>query len=149
MGFRFRQSKDFGPFRLNFSKSGVGFSYGVKGFRVSKMSNGRTRVTTSIPGTGISHVTETSSGKRRKTDYRNTVRGQMQRAEIMDGYGLSERQMRKLEADAMKHPKKFQRLAKKPDAMDSYIKRKYGSGRRTFLLILLALFVIIIILGKK
>jgi hypothetical protein len=35
MGFFFRKSKSFGLFRLNFSKSGVGISTGVKGARVS------------------------------------------------------------------------------------------------------------------
>lgn len=35
MGFYFRKSKSFGPFRLNFSKSGIGLSTGVKGARLS------------------------------------------------------------------------------------------------------------------
>ncbi|MBR3247015.1 MAG: DUF4236 domain-containing protein [Clostridiales bacterium] len=35
MGLYFRKSKSVGPFRLNFSKSGVGVSTGVKGARVS------------------------------------------------------------------------------------------------------------------
>lgn len=56
MGFRFRKSKNFGPFRLNFSKSGIGYSVGVKGFRVTKKAGGGTRTTASIPGTGISYV---------------------------------------------------------------------------------------------
>jgi len=65
MGFRFRKSIDvFGLFRINFSKSGIGFSYGVPGYRVTKMANGRTRKTVSIPGTGVSHVSET--GKKKK-----------------------------------------------------------------------------------
>ena len=65
MGWRFRKSIDvFGLFRINFSKSGVGFSYGVPGYRVTKMANGRTRKTVSVPGTGISHVSETSKGKK-------------------------------------------------------------------------------------
>ena len=65
MGFRFNKSIDvFGLFRINFSKSGIGFSYGVPGYRVTKMANGRTRKTVSIPGTGISHVSE--SGKTKK-----------------------------------------------------------------------------------
>ena len=59
MGWRFRKSIDvFGLFRINFSKSGIGFSYGVPGYRVTKMANGRTRKTVSVPGTGISHVSE-------------------------------------------------------------------------------------------
>ena len=35
MGFYFRKSVNFGPVRLNFSKSGVGVSVGVKGARIS------------------------------------------------------------------------------------------------------------------
>ena len=66
MGWRFRKSIDvFGLFRINFSKSGIGFSYGVPGYRVTKMANGRTRKTVSIPGTGVSHVSE--SGKKKST----------------------------------------------------------------------------------
>lgn len=59
MGGRFRKSINFGPFRINFSKSGIGASIGVKGFRVTKTATGRTRTTASIPGTGISYVEET------------------------------------------------------------------------------------------
>lgn len=40
MGFYFRKSKKFGPFRLNFSKSGVGASFGVKGARISSGPRG-------------------------------------------------------------------------------------------------------------
>jgi hypothetical protein len=35
MGWSYRRSAKFGPFRLNFSKSGVGVSAGIKGARVS------------------------------------------------------------------------------------------------------------------
>jgi curved DNA-binding protein CbpA len=35
MGFYFRKSLKFGGFRVNLSKSGIGYSYGVKGFRIS------------------------------------------------------------------------------------------------------------------
>ena len=64
MGFRFRKSINFGPFRINFSKSGIGYSFGGKGFRVTKTATGKTRTTASIPGTGISYTKET--GKKRK-----------------------------------------------------------------------------------
>lgn len=40
MGFYFRKSINFGLFRLNFSKSGIGMSAGVKGARVSKTPKG-------------------------------------------------------------------------------------------------------------
>ena len=42
MGFRFRKSINFGPFRINFSKSGIGYSFGGKGFRVTKTATGKT-----------------------------------------------------------------------------------------------------------
>ena len=63
MGFRFRKSFGAGPFRLNLSKSGVGWSVGGRGYRFTKKAGGGTRTTFSIPGTGISHVSET--GKKR------------------------------------------------------------------------------------
>lgn len=56
MGFRFRKSVNLGPLRLNFSKSGVGYSIGGKGFRATKKAGGGYRTTISIPGTGISYV---------------------------------------------------------------------------------------------
>lgn len=63
MGLRYRKSIKFGPFRLNFSKSGVGYSVGGKGYRVTKTAKGGVRKTVSIPGTGISHVEEVSASK--------------------------------------------------------------------------------------
>ena len=67
MGLRFRKSIKVGPARINLSKSGVGYSVGTKGFRVTKTAKGTVRTTASIPGTGISHVTETSSKKKKKS----------------------------------------------------------------------------------
>lgn len=62
MGMRFRKSiKLGGGTKLNLSKSGVGISTGVKGFRVSKNTSGRSRVTSSLPGTGLSYVNELGS----------------------------------------------------------------------------------------
>lgn len=59
MGFRYRKSINLGGgFRVNFSKSGVGYSWGRKGYRITKTAKGRTRTTTSIPGTGLSWVNE-------------------------------------------------------------------------------------------
>ncbi len=40
MPFSYRKSVKVGPLRVNFSKSGVGLSAGVKGFRVSTNSRG-------------------------------------------------------------------------------------------------------------
>ena len=65
MGFRYRKSINLGGgFRINISKSGVGYSWGTKGYRVTKTAKGTTRRTVSIPGTGISFVDET--GKKKK-----------------------------------------------------------------------------------
>lgn len=58
MGTRFRKSVKLGPFRINFSKSGVGWSVGNKYARYTRKANGGTRITTTLPGTGISHVEE-------------------------------------------------------------------------------------------
>lgn len=58
MGFRFRKSIKAGPLRVNLSKSGVGYSVGTKGFRYTKKAGGGTRTTASIPGTGISYVSD-------------------------------------------------------------------------------------------
>lgn len=65
MGFRFRKSLNLGGgFRLNFSKSGIGFSIGGKGFRYTHTATGRHRSTFSIPGSGISYVVESGAKKR-------------------------------------------------------------------------------------
>ena len=56
MGLRFRKSFTIGPLRINISKSGIGFSLGVKGFRVSRSAKGKMTATASLPGTGLSYV---------------------------------------------------------------------------------------------
>lgn len=57
MGLRFRKSINLpGGFRINLSKSGVGFSWGVKGARITRTAKGKTQATVSIPGTGVSYV---------------------------------------------------------------------------------------------
>ena len=56
MGLRFRKSINLGPLRINLSKSGVGFSVGVKGFRVGISAKGKKTATVSLPGTGLSYV---------------------------------------------------------------------------------------------
>ena len=62
MGLRFRKSINLGGgFRINLSKSGIGYSWGLKGFRVTKKAKGGARYTASVPGTGVSYTRETSS----------------------------------------------------------------------------------------
>ena len=59
MGFRFRKSIRIGKnFRINLSKSGIGYSVGGNGFRATQTAQGKTRTTASIPGTGISYTNE-------------------------------------------------------------------------------------------
>lgn len=71
MGVRFRKSINLGKgFRVNMSKSGPGFSWGGKGFRVTKKANGGFRTTAYIPGTGLSYQKDFSNplkGENKKT----------------------------------------------------------------------------------
>lgn len=63
MGFRFRKSINLGGFRINLSKSGIGYSFGVPGMRYTKKAKGGHRATLSIPGTGISYVKDSHKHK--------------------------------------------------------------------------------------
>ena len=65
MGVRFRKSIKAGPVRVTFSKSGVGYSVGGKGFRVTKKAKGGMRTTASIPGTGLSYVKDYGKGQKK------------------------------------------------------------------------------------
>jgi|ERR1017187_317067 hypothetical protein len=53
MGWNFRRGLNFGPLRINASKSGIGYSVGVSGFRIGQDAKGRKYTAASIPGTGI------------------------------------------------------------------------------------------------
>lgn len=67
MGIRFRKSINLGKgFKASLSKSGLGFSWGFKGFRVTKTAKGAIRTTASLPGTGLSYSKEFSLGKKKK-----------------------------------------------------------------------------------
>ena len=94
MGFRFRKSINLGGgFKVNLSKSGIGYSWGTKGVRFSKTANGRNRTTLSIPGTGISHVSEsTNKGKASAKNVQQTslsYTGHKNTKEEATWYGLS------------------------------------------------------------
>lgn len=71
MGLRFRKSVKLGIFRLNFSKSGMGWSVGIPGCRKTFKANGGTRTTYSIPGTGLSYSQERGTTKKRQTKLYN------------------------------------------------------------------------------
>ena len=53
MGWNLRRSVNFGPLRINLSKSGLGYSVGTRGLRIGRDAKGRTYSSTSIPQTGI------------------------------------------------------------------------------------------------
>ena len=55
MGFSYRKSVRFGPFRINAGNSGVGWSVGGNGFRTGVNSRGKRYSTFSLPGTGLSY----------------------------------------------------------------------------------------------
>lgn len=58
MGFRYRKSIRVGKyFRINASKSGIGYSFGMPGARITHSANGRVTTTVGLPGTGISYST--------------------------------------------------------------------------------------------
>ena len=77
MGMRFRKSFGSKHFRVTLSKSGVGYSGGVKGARITRTASGRTRKTASIPGSGISYTTESGARthRRARTNEEHALRG--------------------------------------------------------------------------
>lgn len=64
MGFSYRKSFKAGPIRVTASKSGISYSAGVKGARITKRANGTVTTRVTAPGTGLSYTT--SSGSRSK-----------------------------------------------------------------------------------
>ncbi|MGN6385371.1 MAG: DUF4236 domain-containing protein, partial [Verrucomicrobiota bacterium] len=61
MGWSYRKSVRVGPFRVNLSKSGVGYSVGTGGFRVGQSARGRRYSSFNIPGTGVTYRDSKSS----------------------------------------------------------------------------------------
>ncbi len=75
MGFRFRKSFNLGKgFKLNLSKSGIGYSFGFKGFRIGKTAKGNIRKTFTLPGTGLSYQTETKASNNTVKDKEKNVK---------------------------------------------------------------------------
>ena len=66
MGFNFRKSIKIGPARVNISKSGIGYSVGTKGFRVTKTAKGGTRVSAKLLGTRVSYNKSKNSKSKTK-----------------------------------------------------------------------------------
>jgi hypothetical protein len=68
LAWRFRKSARLPlGFRLNASKSGLGFSWGFRGFRIGRDAKGRTVRTLSIPGTGVFNRQVISTARSRAT----------------------------------------------------------------------------------
>lgn len=79
MGFRYRKSINLGGgFRINLSKSGIGYSWGTKGYRVTKTARGTTRKTYSIPGTGLSYTQESGRSNNRNSTPARSRRNNLQ-----------------------------------------------------------------------
>lgn len=55
MGWYFRRSASLGPFRVNVSRGGLGWSVGGRGFRTGRSARGRRYSTFSLPGTGLGY----------------------------------------------------------------------------------------------
>jgi hypothetical protein len=62
MGWSYRKSVNLGPFRINLSKSGIGYSVGGRGFRTGVNSRGRSYNSFSIPGTGLRYSSSSKQG---------------------------------------------------------------------------------------
>ena len=61
--WQWRKSFGLGPFRINLSKRGAGYSVGIPGLRLGRSSAGKTYVSESIPGTGLRRITYIGGGK--------------------------------------------------------------------------------------
>lgn len=62
MGLSYRKSIKLGPFRVNLSKKGVGYSVGGTGFRTGISGSGRRYTSFSLPGTGMGYRTTGGKG---------------------------------------------------------------------------------------
>jgi hypothetical protein len=74
MGISYRKSFKAGPIRITASKSGISYSAGVKGARITRRADGRVQKTVSVPRTGARYTTTTRS-KPTAASHR-TARGQ-------------------------------------------------------------------------
>lgn len=68
MAWSFRRSINLGPFRINFSKSGISYSFGLAGFRTGVDAKGKKYSSVSIPGTGIRYQKNHSSKKKKAAE---------------------------------------------------------------------------------
>lgn len=56
MAWRWRKSIGRGPFRMNLTKRGVGWSVGIPGLRYGRSPSGREYISQGIPGTGLYRI---------------------------------------------------------------------------------------------
>jgi len=66
MGLNYRKSLKLGPIRVTASKSGISYSAGVKGARVTKRADGRVQTTLSAPGTGLRYTKTVGASTKKK-----------------------------------------------------------------------------------
>lgn len=82
VGLSYRKSFKAGPVRVTASRSGISYSAGVKGARVTKRADGRVQASVSVPGTGLRYTT--TSGKKKPA----SRRGQPSRAAVVNAAPL-------------------------------------------------------------
>lgn len=63
MSWRWRKSIGRGPFRINLTKRGIGYSIGIPGLRYGRSPDGRRYVSQGIPGTGLYRIKYFGRGK--------------------------------------------------------------------------------------
>jgi hypothetical protein len=63
MGWSYRKSVNLGPFRVNISKEGLGYSVGAKDFRVGVNARGRRYESVTVPGTGLTYRSSKARGQ--------------------------------------------------------------------------------------
>jgi hypothetical protein len=73
VGLSYRKSFKAGPVRVTASKSGISYSAGVKGARITKRADGRVQTTLSVPGTDLRYATKKAA--KRKTEGRRKRTG--------------------------------------------------------------------------
>lgn len=56
MAWRFRKSKNIGPFRATVSNKGIGTSFGLLGFRFGVSADGKKYWSFGIPNTGLYYI---------------------------------------------------------------------------------------------
>ena len=108
MGLRYRKTFKAGPLRITTSKSGISTSIGGKGARITKTASGKTRTTLSIPGSGVSYVSETGgkqSKERRKEKHSKNTRFS---SEYLAALELAQKELER------KERKKKMRMPQKP-----------------------------------